>query len=102
VRQAAALHQLSLGLFLKGPHLLASIDIPELNDLLRPKMPHGSRFYENTLPTPEITRESLQETLVDLQTAVHDGVQLIESKHPAGDDNGRGIFTGDLGTSVAP
>jgi hypothetical protein len=63
-------------------------------------MPHGPRFYKNTLPTPEITRESLREILVELQTAVHDGVQLIESKHPAGEDDGRGIFTEDLGTSI--
>jgi hypothetical protein len=62
-------------------------------------MPHGPRFYKNTLTTPEITQELLQETLVNLQTAVHNGVQLIESKHPAGEDDGRGIFSGDLGTS---
>ncbi|KAL2843409.1 hypothetical protein BJX68DRAFT_243937 [Aspergillus pseudodeflectus] len=64
-------------------------------------MPHGPRFYKNTLTTPEITQELLQETLVNLQTAVHDGVQLIESKHPAGEDDGRGIFSGDLGIALA-
>ncbi|KAL3440533.1 hypothetical protein BJX65DRAFT_290339 [Aspergillus insuetus] len=63
-------------------------------------MPHGPRFYKNTLPTLEINRDSLQETLVELQAAVHNGAQLIELKHPAGEDEGRGIFTGDLGIAL--
>ncbi|KAJ0414854.1 hypothetical protein BJY00DRAFT_18564 [Aspergillus carlsbadensis] len=64
-------------------------------------MSHGPRFYKNTLSTAQITQEALQRILADLQTAVQNGVQLIELKHPAGEDDGRGIFSGDLGIALA-
>ncbi|KAL3454961.1 hypothetical protein BJX64DRAFT_295520 [Aspergillus heterothallicus] len=64
-------------------------------------MPHRLQFYKNTLPLPEITKSSLQDIIAELQAAVVNGVQLIESAHPAGEDDGRGMFSGDIGIALA-
>ncbi|KAL2814126.1 hypothetical protein BJX63DRAFT_392997 [Aspergillus granulosus] len=63
--------------------------------------PHRLQFYKNTLSPPEITQSALQGFLIELQGAVINGVKIIESKHPAGEDDGRGIFSGDLGIALA-
>ncbi|KAL2845934.1 hypothetical protein BJY01DRAFT_247445 [Aspergillus pseudoustus] len=64
-------------------------------------MPRLPQFYANSLRVPEITKPALQELLSDLQAAVINGVRILESNHPAGRDDGPGIFTGDAGIAVA-
>ncbi|KAL4912342.1 hypothetical protein BDW62DRAFT_194828 [Aspergillus aurantiobrunneus] len=60
------------------------------------------QYYRNTLEPVHIDRISLQRTLQDLRAAVLDGVKIIESGDaPSGKDDGRGIFTGELGIALA-
>ncbi|KAL2867362.1 lanthionine synthetase C family protein [Aspergillus lucknowensis] len=69
-----------------------------------PKHEQLPQFYPNTLPLPQLNHATLAASLADLRTAVLDGVNAIESGDPpgaGGRNDGRGIFSGDVGIAVA-
>ncbi|KAL4809862.1 hypothetical protein BDV18DRAFT_49900 [Aspergillus unguis] len=59
------------------------------------------QFHRNSLELPTIDKQTLTQALADLQTAVVNGVNIIEERDPAkGEYDGRGIFTGELGIAL--